>query len=92
MPSLFLPAIARQIFRTAAAGLTVAVTVVGPPPQLPRPVLIAQSVADKQHRRKTWQQHFERYALDPEAVVHVEIAGGDGLRRLLAASKEEAAE
>jgi len=54
-----------------------------PPPAPPRPVLIARSVADKQHRRKTWRQHCERYALEPGTRVSIELAAGDALRSLL---------
>ena len=81
--SLFLPALARQILRTAASGLTITVAVTDLPPWTPRPVLIAESVGDRQHRRKTWRQNFQRYALDPEAHVRIKITGGEGIRRLL---------
>jgi len=89
LPSLFLPAAARQLLRKAAAGLVVAVTVFPPPSRPPRPVLIATSIGHKQHRRKTWQQNFERYALDPDAAVGVEISGSDDLRRLLSTRHQE---
>jgi len=83
LPALFLPAVARQLLRAAASTLTVAIAVLAPPPTPPRPVLIARSVADKQHRRKTWRQHCERYALEPGTRVSIELAAGDALRSLL---------
>jgi len=89
LPALFLPAVARQLLRTAASSITLAVTVLAAPSVPTRPVLIAQSIADKQHRRKTWQQHFDRYALDHRTQVSIDIAGGDDLRRLLQPPQEE---
>lgn len=83
LASLFLPATARHTLRAAAVGLTVAVNVILPPLRPLPPLLVAQSVADLQHRRQTWQQNFDRHALPPEAQVHVELAGGGALRRLL---------
>lgn len=85
LPSLFLPALARRTLREAGTGLTVELRVNLPPPSQPRPRLVAASVADVQHRRMTWQQHFDRHSLPQDALVHVELAGGDALRRLLAA-------
>ena len=84
LPSLFLPAVARRLLRDAAAGLTVNVTVTGPAAPPPPPILIARSAADHQHRRKTWQQHLDRYALARAAQVNVELAGGHALRHMLA--------
>jgi hypothetical protein len=89
LPSLFLPAIARRLLRDAASGLLVAVTVTAPPSR-PRPVLLAESVAHKQHRRKTWKQNLERYALEPDAAVQIEITGSNELRRLLSTRPTEA--
>jgi hypothetical protein len=54
-------------------------------------VLIARSVAHKQHRRSTWQQHFDRHALSHEARVRVEIAGGGALRRMLGGPEDDQA-
>jgi hypothetical protein len=82
MPSLFLPAAARSLLYAATRGLTMTIRV-GLPPPPPWPVLIARSIADKQHRRSTWQQHYDRHALCPEARVMVEIASVGALRRLL---------
>jgi hypothetical protein len=83
LPSLFLPAAARKLFRAEAQGLTFIISVALPPLPPPWPLLIARSVGDKQHRRKTWQQNFDRHALSPEARVEVGIAGGGALRRML---------
>jgi hypothetical protein len=90
MPSLFLPAAARHLLREAAAGLTVAVTILAPSAPPPPHVLVAPSIADKQHRWKTWRQNFERYALHPDAKVSVQFRGSDALRRLLPTHPEEA--
>jgi hypothetical protein len=84
LTSLFLPAAARRLLRDAATGLTVEVSVVGQASPLPPPTLLAVSAADQQHRRKTWQQHFDRYALAHEAQVSVVLAGGHTLRQMLA--------
>lgn len=83
LSSLFLPAVARHILRTAVQGSTISVSVHEPPPSPPAPLLLALSVADRQHCRKTWQENFERYALPPDVQVDVAIAGGATLRRLL---------
>jgi len=37
-------------------------------------------VVDLERRRKTWRQHFLRYALDPDARVGIRITGGDPVR------------
>ena len=92
LPSLFLAAAARALFRTAAYGLNVEVPFFPAPPRQPRPTLLAASVADKQHRRKTWRQLFEHYALDPDAQVSVRISAGDSLRRLLDGHAQEVPE
>jgi len=89
LPALFLPAVARQLWHTALCSVTVAVTVPAAPSLPPQPILIAQSIADKQHRRKTWRQHFDRYALDPRTQVRIEITGPDHLRSLIQPSEEE---
>jgi hypothetical protein len=91
LPALFLPAAARQLLRSAAAGLTVAVTILAPPARPPRPILVAPTIAHKQHRRKTWRQNFERYEIDPGTAVSIEFTGGEALRRLLSISHTEAA-
>jgi hypothetical protein len=89
LPSLFLPAAARKLFRTAARGITVTIRVELPTPPPPWPVLVARSVGHKQHRRSTWQQHLDRHALSPEARVEVEIAGGGVLRRMLGGGSDD---
>jgi len=81
--ALFLPAAARQAFGACFIGATLRVEVEMPEPAAPRPRLVALDVADRQHRRKTWKQNAERYALPAGAMVHVEVAGPPALRRLL---------
>ena len=80
--SLFLPARARQAFAASFLGATLRIEV-----ELPEPKkvlhLVALDVADRQRRRKTWEQNVERYALPKEAVVRVDVAGSTTLRRML---------
>ena len=90
LPALFLPAVARQLLRSAAAGLSIAVKTLAPPAHPPWPILMAPSIAHKQHRRKTWQQNLERHALDPRTTVSVELAGSELLRHLLSTPAREA--
>lgn len=91
LPSLFLPAAARHALRVAIAALTVAVAVSSSLSAVPSPRLVAESIAALQHRRKTWRQHFDRYALPSTARVHIEFSGGDPLRRIFGPAEEEAA-
>jgi hypothetical protein len=83
LPPLFLPAAARRLLHLTTRGATLLVEVVLPPPAPPAPVLLAGSVEERQHRRKTWAQNLARYALDPKASVRATFTGGDALRRLL---------
>jgi hypothetical protein len=89
---LFLPATARRLWRTETSSLTVAVVVVIPPP-LAKPILIAASVAERQHRRKTWRENFERHALGTNAVVEIALNCSEVLRQFFernAGGKREA--
>lgn len=81
--SLFLPAVARQLYRERFAGASMRIEVELPPPEKPRPRLLADDVADRQRRRKTWAQNVERYALPEGARVHVEVEGSEVLRGML---------
>ena len=81
--SLFLPARARQAFCACFSGATLRVEVELPEPDPPRPHLVALDVADRQRRRKTWEQNVERYALPDGARVRLDVAGSDKLRRML---------
>jgi hypothetical protein len=92
--SLLLPAAARQGYRDTFIGATLHVIVErGPdPPSWPR--LVARDKADRQRRRKTWQQNVDRYALPKGTKVFVQVAGSSGLRKMLgqsAASKQSRA-
>jgi len=82
LPSLFLPAKARQIATKAMSGVSMNVTYYIPPLS-PSPVLLASSVEEKQQRRCTWTKNAERYALPPGAKVHLEIVGDESVRYLL---------
>lgn len=80
--SLFLPAEARKVFQDVFKGATVRVHVVLPPPDPPRPRLVASDTGDRQRRRKTWQQNLERYALPSGAKVQLEVSGTPPFRRM----------
>ncbi len=80
--ALFLPAAARHAFQELFTDVTLRVVVQAPPPR-PRLRLVADDVADRQRRRKTWTQNLERHALPDDARVRVDISGGRSLRRLL---------
>lgn len=81
--TLFLPAEARHTFTAMFGGATLRIeaTLAAPPP--PRPRLVAADVADRQRRRKIWQQNLERYAAPVGSTVRVEVAGSPALRRML---------
>lgn len=81
--ALFLPASARQVFAALFRDTTLRVQVKRAPPEPERPRLVASDDADRQRRRKTWDQNVDRYALPADTEVSLEVAGGDALRRLL---------
>jgi len=60
-----------------------------PPPEPPRPRLLARDVADRQRRRETWTQKRQRYALPAGANVRLTVEGGHRLTQLLAAASAE---
>jgi hypothetical protein len=80
--SLFLPAMARQTFQAIHVGATLRVTV-DVPPQQHGPKLLAFNVADRQRRRKTWQQNIDRHALPDDARISIDLATGPALRSFL---------
>jgi hypothetical protein len=81
--SLFLPAVARQAFERCFLRSSMRIKVELPPPEPPRPRLVAADVADRQRRRKTWEQNLKRYALPERARVRVEVEGAPALRVML---------
>ena len=81
--ALFLPATARHTFTDAFRGATLRVHVKMPPPDEQRPRLVAVDVADRQRRRKTWNQNVDRYRAPAGTEVRVEVAGGLTLRQML---------
>jgi hypothetical protein len=89
--SLFLPAAARQLWRKEATRLIASVTIVEPAPPQPTSELIAASVAERQHRRKTWKQNLERHALSPDTRVLLDLTCSDILRNLFGLADELAA-
>lgn len=80
---LLLPAAARRVFYRATRHMDVAITVDLPEAPLPHPRLLALSKADRQHRRCTWDQHRDRYALPDGAQVAVRLDGGSALARII---------
>jgi hypothetical protein len=80
--ALFLPARARQTFSACFIGATLRIEVEAPKPDQ-QPHLVAVDVADRQRRRKTWEQNVERYALPSEAKIWVEVAGSSMFRKIL---------
>jgi hypothetical protein len=83
LPPLFLPAEARHRFRETFRGATLTVEVEFPPPEPPRPRLVAADEADRQHRRLTWQERLARNALPDQARVRMDVSGSPDLRLLL---------
>jgi hypothetical protein len=80
--ALFLPARAREAFRSTFRAATLHVEVHLPPPKR-GPHLVAVDVGDRQRRRKTWEQNLARHALPNDARVRVDVAAGTELRRML---------
>jgi len=81
--SLFLPAVARALAADLLTDATFHVEVEMPPHRAPRPLLVAVDDADRQRRRKTWQDNVDRYALPDGARVDVQVAARPKLRALL---------
>jgi len=81
-PSLFLPATARQLFHQLIDKATfhIAVTL---PPKPQHLHLLAEDVAERQRRRKTWKQNLERYALPEGALIDLKIEADGQLARIL---------
>jgi hypothetical protein len=84
--ALFLPADARKAFSALFINATFHIDVIAPPPK-PRIRLVAASVADRQHRRKTWAENVARYALDDSATVDVDVKASAELRSFLGESE-----
>lgn len=81
--SRFLPAVARQLFAAAFIGATLRVQADYPPAEPLRPRLVAVDTADRQRRRKTWEQNLARYEIREGTKVAVHFAGGASLRRVI---------
>lgn len=80
--ALFLPARARQAFRSTFRTATLHVEVQLPPPRR-GPHLVALDVGDRQRRRRTWEQNLARHALPDDARVRIDVAAGPELRHML---------
>ena len=83
LPPLFLPTEARRRFREVFDHATLRVEVDVPPPEPPRPRLVASDDKERQHRRQTWAVRGARTRLPEEAVVRVEASGRADLAHLL---------
>ena len=82
--SLFLPANARQLLRSGIESLNVFVEVhQGSHRASPSHPLIANSIAERRHQRKSWAEHLARYALVPGSLIHITLTGAASLRPLL---------
>ena len=84
--ALFLPARARQTFAAVFRGATLHIEVTLPEREHTQPKLVAVDAADRQRRRKTWEQNVDRHALPEETVVRMDVAGELALLVLLADS------
>lgn len=82
---LFRPAETRGRVNRSTLGLTVYVRVELPGPPIPHPALLSRGVADRQHRRRTWQEHLDRYALPAGSRVTLTVAGSPDLASILGA-------
>lgn len=81
--ALFLPARARQTFAAVFRGATLHIEVTLPEREHTQPKLVAVDAADRQRRRKTWEQNVDRHALPDETVIRMDVAGEPALRALL---------
>jgi len=78
-----LPAKARQLFHAALATFQIGVIVdLGEPPP-PRPQLISASPAERQCRRKTWQERWLANQLPDDSSVDVSLGGAELVHELL---------
>ena len=50
-------------------------------------MLVAADVADRQRRRKTWEQNVARYALPEGARVQLTVAASSEVRHMLGDAK-----
>jgi len=92
LDTLFLPAEARHAFAEVFHGATLRVHVDIPSQRPRQPRLLAVDVADRQRRRKTWEQNVERNEMPHDTSVHVEVAGSMPLRRMLGERRRDAGE
>ena len=85
--ALFLPAAARRLWSDLFLDASLRVEVETVKADRPRPKLVAEDDADRQHRRKTWAQNVARYALSPDTAVSVEAAGSPKFWALFAGTR-----
>ena len=74
----FLPAAARRVHRERFRHATIHVDLTEAK-RHGHLRLVADSDADRQHRRKTWRQRVDDYAADPATRIDVRVLGDDAL-------------
>jgi len=79
-----LPAKARGLFHEALASVEMHVTIDMPEPPPLRPRLISSGAAERQCRRKTWEERWLLNQLPDGASVSVQVGGSALLSRMLA--------
>ncbi len=79
----FLPASARSLFQQRCRLVEVHVRLRRGPMRRRPHRLIACDDSARQHRRNTWQQRFERYALPDRSHVRVLLRGGEAVSSVL---------
>ena len=78
VPPLLLPAQARKAFYVLLAHVELQVTVKRPQ-RVPQHPMVAKSAADRQRRRLTWDENFQRNELPAGTDVRIIVAGSDWL-------------
>jgi hypothetical protein len=72
---VLLPIALSQAFTQLCLTLQIVIAVLLPEPQPPLPPYIASGPAQRQRRRKSWQQRLERGRLPPQTTLHIGLHG-----------------
>lgn len=86
----FLPAEARKVHRERFGHATIHIEVIEAK-RRDHIRLVADSDADRQHRRKTWRERVADYEIDPATRLDVRISGRDDLMTFVEGHRWEAA-
>lgn len=89
--SLFLPSVARQHFVRLFERGRFRIELRAPEKRKRHLRLIAENVAERQRRRKSWAENVARYALDARAEMNVELSSSDDLVAWLSEAAAEPA-